>query len=67
MTIKQRDPERIPVMLELIKTLWERNPDWRFMQLALNLNENPLKGEGFYQEDDKTEQILIQQINRSKF
>ena len=28
-----RDPNRIPVMLEMLENIWERNPDMRFGQL----------------------------------
>lgn len=32
-----RDPARIPQMLELVKTIWEKNPQLRFGQLILNV------------------------------
>lgn len=31
-----RDPNRIPEILETVKTLWEANPDLRLGQLIIN-------------------------------
>jgi len=33
--VKQRDPERIPRVLEAIKSVWEKNPDLRLCQLVV--------------------------------
>ena len=38
-----RDPNRIPIMLEELKILWETHPDWRLGQLIVNLS----RAEGF--------------------
>jgi len=32
-----RDPKRIATLLDKIKELWEKVPDWRFGQLLINL------------------------------
>ena len=32
-----RDPDRIPVILEQVRVLWEKNPDWRLCQLVVNV------------------------------
>ena len=34
-----RDPERIPKILEKIRILWEKNPDWRLGQLLENAKD----------------------------
>jgi len=48
-----RDPARIPIMLEALQTLWNANPDWRLGQLICNLRD-PKISDIFYQEDDVT-------------
>lgn len=32
-----RDPQRIPELLKLIETIWQKDPDLRFNQLMYNL------------------------------
>lgn len=52
-----RDKKRIPEVLDLIKSIWERNPDLRLMQLLGNLFEYGY--DSYYVEDDK----LIEKLN----
>ncbi|MCM3362983.1 MULTISPECIES: hypothetical protein [Niallia] len=45
---KKRDPERIKVMLDLIREIWKSNPDMRFFQLIdLFQHEYSSKNNGF--------------------
>jgi len=45
-----RDPNRIPEVLDLIKQLWEKYPDWRLGQLIVNVSDT---NDVFYVEDDR--------------
>lgn len=45
-----RDPNRIPVILEEIKKIWEKNPDLRLAQLIGNLQTRD--GDLYYVEDE---------------
>ena len=47
-----RDPNRIPVMLEELKTLWETHPDWRLGQLIVNLSRAEGFEDPFFVQDD---------------
>lgn len=47
-----RDPKRIPELLELIQTEWEKNPDLRFFQLINNLTSQLGYGERAWQVED---------------
>jgi len=42
-----RDPSRIPIILERLRLVWEKNPDLRLGQLIQNLEKS-----FFYLEDD---------------
>lgn len=46
-----RDPKRIEPMLDLIKELWTKAPDLRFLQLILNAL--PSDGMAYYIEDEE--------------
>ena len=49
-----RDSTRIPLVLDAIKLIWERNPDWRLGQLFVNVAKLPAPyGELFNLQDDK--------------
>jgi len=50
-----RDPKRIKRILNLIKTAWNRVPDWRLGQLISNISK---QNDPFYFEDDKLEEEL---------
>lgn len=41
-----RDPQRITVMLALLRELWEKNPDMRFGQLIGNIYRWETSGSG---------------------
>lgn len=43
-----RDPERIPVILDTIKEIWEKYPDLRLSQLIINAYPQL----NYYTEDD---------------
>lgn len=45
-----RDPNRIPVVLDALRTYWEEHPDWRLCQLVVNVAERG--NDPFYVEDD---------------
>lgn len=46
-----RDPARIGPFLDVLKTAWEKVPDWRFMQLVNNMQRS-MDSDGFYIDDD---------------
>jgi uncharacterized protein YihD (DUF1040 family) len=52
MSTKQRDPKRIPEMLEALRAVWEKNPDLRLMQLIVNAC-HASAADLFYYEDDE--------------
>lgn len=43
-----RDPNRIPMILQRLEKVWEKNPDLRFGQLILNVLRND-----FYHVEDE--------------
>jgi hypothetical protein len=47
-----RNPDRIPVVLESLRRLWERNPDWRLGQLIWNCEIH------WHTEDDEAKEKL---------
>ena len=52
-----RDPKRIKRILKEIETLWELVPDQRLGQLLQNYVFG--RGDIFFQEDDKSEKIIV--------
>ena len=52
-----RKIERIPVVLEKIKTIWLNNPDLRLCQLLENVKPDFLN-DMYYIEDDKLLELL---------
>lgn len=48
-----RDPNRIPVILDELKTLWETCPDWRLGQLISNLSRAANIDDPFFVQDDR--------------
>ena len=48
-----RDPNRIPIRLEELKTLWQSHPDWRLGQLIANLSRAADIEDPFYVQDDR--------------
>ena len=48
-----RDPNRIHIMLEELKTLWETHPDWRLGQLIANLSRASDIEDPFFVQDDR--------------
>ena len=57
-----RDPARIDQMVELVRALWRKYPDWRLSQLVqLVLNAHAAAsapGEPYFAEDDVLERGL---------
>lgn len=53
-----RDPARIDRMLDLLRTIWHRNPDMRLMQLLLNSSNIQLRAGLYTTEDSVTEENL---------
>ena len=53
-----RDPNRIPIMLEELKILWETHPDWRLGQLIVNLSRAEGFEDPFFVQDDRLLEII---------
>lgn len=51
-----RDPKRIPVILDLIKTYWEKNPQLRLGQLLINFDVTTC--DLYHLEDEELEVML---------
>jgi len=47
-----RDPKRIPIILERLKIIWEKNPDLRLGQLILNAEKSDLVFSSVYNTED---------------
>jgi len=48
-----RNPKRIPVIIETLEEIWEKNPDLRFGQLVSNLYGKYFRDKDmFFVEDD---------------
>ena len=64
-----RDPNRIPVLLQAIKEVWEKSPDLRLCQLIQCVTG---KNDSFYVEDEEFSKQLIDfdnylsELNNSK-
>lgn len=54
-----RNPDRIPLILEELRQLWEKHPDLRFMQLVSNIIKD-FDISTFYIEDEKFLELLRQ-------
>lgn len=52
-----RDPERIHEVMWKLEELWQRYPDWRFMQLICNM-QSSIGNDMYYYEDDRFEAIV---------
>lgn len=50
-----RDPNRIDLILDQLKTLWKKYPDLRLGQLILNVLQDPLL---YYVEDEQLIEAL---------
>lgn len=50
-----REPKRIDKFLEEFGKYWKEVPDWRFMQLIVNL---PFKKDPFFMEEEETLALL---------
>ena len=57
-----RDPERIDVVLEVIRFYWKQDPDLRLMQLLYNAAklQNPSQNDFFYLEDEALIEALAE-------
>jgi uncharacterized protein YihD (DUF1040 family) len=54
-----RDAARIDQMVELVRALWKKYPDWRLAQLVLNAHAAAsAPGEAYFAEDDVIERGL---------
>jgi uncharacterized protein YihD (DUF1040 family) len=55
-----RDLERIDKILELLREVWTKVPDWRLTQLVVNASDTDHDcGPVFYMEDEEFEQRLL--------
>ena len=52
-----RDPNRIHEVIMAVEALWNKYPDWRFMQLMNNL-QRTYGNDMFYVEDDKFKELI---------
>ena len=52
-----RDPNRIHDVVMAVEALWNKYPDWRFMQLMNNL-QRTYGNDMFYVEDDKFKEFI---------
>ena len=52
-----RDPNRIHEVITAVEALWNKYPDWRFMQLMNNL-QRTYGNDMFYIEDDKFKDLI---------
>ena len=52
-----RDPNRIHDVIVAVEALWNKYPDWRFMQLMNNL-QRAYGNDMFYIEDDKFKELI---------
>jgi hypothetical protein len=61
-----RDPKRIDKIIGRLRLLWNQHPDWRFGQLAMNMNRRMSNGlhtpDFFYIEDDDTLRVINKMI-----
>lgn len=57
-----RDINRIEQFMDCLKECWKKVPDWRFMQLIINV-QRAMGQDGFYIEDDKMIKIFKQYFN----
>lgn len=55
-----RDPERIERMLEKVRTIWNRSPDLRLLQLLINAQQSSYHGglDSYSVEDHAVEEGL---------
>lgn len=54
-----RDPNRIDDILELLREVWVKVPDWRLTQLVINASATEHDcGPVFFMDDDEFEQHL---------
>lgn len=60
-----RNIERIPVVLEKIKSVWLQNPDLRLCQLLENVKPDSLN-DMYYIEDDKLIELLDLHYNTER-
>lgn len=52
-----RDPNRIHEVITAVEALWNKYPDWRFMQLIINL-QRTYGNDMFYVEDNKFKELI---------
>jgi uncharacterized protein YihD (DUF1040 family) len=49
-----RDPNRIKIIMDYLREVWEDNPDWRLTQLLVNTGVVPnFPGTWYYYEDSE--------------
>ena len=59
-----RDPNRIPKIIELVRSIWQTYPDLRLTQLIMNALQ--MHGDPYYVEDDILEKKLKEIIDQMK-
>ena len=52
-----RDPNRIHEVMEAVEALWNKYPNWRFMQLINNI-QSAYGSDMFYVEDNKFKDLI---------
>lgn len=58
-----RDPNRIPIVLDLLEKAWKEVPDWRLGQLIENIARDMGWNDAYYMEDDDLEKELRKHID----
>ena len=53
-----RDPERIDVVLNEIRDIWKKHPNWRLGQPIVNLSRSAGKNDPFFLEDDALMEVV---------
>lgn len=48
-----RDPKRIDKVMDALKSVWKKVPDWRLGQLIVNISRDAGYSDPFFMEDDR--------------
>lgn len=63
-----RDPARIPIVLDVIRKVWEKHPDLRLGQLIVDVTPRERFGsDPFFMEDDLLIEELVKFAKSTKF
>jgi len=51
--MSMRDPKRIDKVMDALKSVWKKVPDWRLGQLIVNISRDAGYSDPFFMEDDR--------------